>query len=89
MNDTKLPTEFEFEGPVLAEKTTFLELTKAGATSLDDIPLADLLRYVRNGLEACATEPGMQLHPDDKRMADQFGVAQARVEEAILALIHA
>lgn len=69
-------------GPIITEKTTLAELQAAGATTLSDIPLPELLDYVRNTCLSVAkdTEADKELQWSEY-WVDAAGHVQAAIEK--------
>lgn len=67
-------------GPVLTDKTTLDEIKKAGADRLADIPLSELLEFVRNQCLQVATD--MNEHGEWWNI-EPFSDAASSVQEAM------
>lgn len=48
MNESHEVLRPSVRGPIITDKTTLAELQAAGATTLSDIPIVELLEYIRN-----------------------------------------
>lgn len=70
---------------ILNERTTLKELQDAGATTLSDIPLEELLEYVRH---ACL-EVGADLSDSMSPWESEFGLAHVDAASAVQQTIEA
>lgn len=65
-------------GPVIDSNTTLAKLQRLGAMTLSDIPLVELLEFVRNQCLTCAKDDGMPPF-----WTENFAVAANNVQSAI------
>jgi len=70
-------------GPIITDKTTLSELQKAGAVTLSDIPLTELLEFVRN---TCLSVSSDSEADEDMNWGDDFAEAAEATQRAIEAI---
>lgn len=70
-------------GPIITDKTTLSELQESGATTLSDIPLVELLEFVRN---TCLSVSGDVEADKEMNWGDDFAEAAEATQRAIEAI---
>lgn len=68
-------------GPILTDKTTLAELQKLGATTLSDIPMVELLEFIRYGCLQVSSDT--ILDKEDEEMCEAHALAATYVQGAI------
>lgn len=76
---------FDERGPVLTDKTTLDDMIRAGADRLADVPLTELLEFVRNQcLQVCADVESCE----EMGWEEDFAGAATAIQQAIEHINH-
>lgn len=73
----------QVRGPIITDKTTLTQLQEAGADRLSDIPLTELLEFIRN---ACLNAASDYEADEEMGWGDDFAEAAEATQRAIEAI---